>query len=103
MPSPLVVLLFALAWKCSDAQNDVPLIESSNEVQSKDVFLSNKIICTAIFTGKQPQAIRRGTRKRPIRRLRGKLSRAPQSWCYRGADSKQLGDIQYLVWQKNIP
>jgi hypothetical protein len=77
-------------------QNKVPLIEELNEVRSRGVFLSNKIIRTAVFTGKQPQASWRGTRQHPIR-LKGKLSRATQQWCHRGADSKPPGGMQDLV------
>jgi hypothetical protein len=80
----------------SDYQSNVPLIEPLNEVRSRGVFLSNKIIRTAIFTGKQPQASSRGTRQGSIR-LRGKLSRATQQWCHRGADSKPPSGMQDLV------
>jgi hypothetical protein len=80
----------------SDYQKYVSLIKPLNEVRSRGVFLSNKIICTALFTGKQPQAFLRGTRQRPIR-LRGKLSGATQQWCHRGADSKPPGGMQDLV------
>jgi hypothetical protein len=69
----------------SDYQNNIPLIEPLNEVRSRGVFLPNKINRTAVFTGKQPQASSRGTRQRLIR-LKGKLSRATQQWCHRGAD-----------------
>jgi hypothetical protein len=86
----------------SDYQNNVPLIELLNSVRSRGVFLSNKIIRTAVFTGKQPQASSRGTRQDPIR-LKGKLLRATQQWCHRGADSKPPGGMQDLVRQKNIP
>jgi hypothetical protein len=80
----------------SDYQNNVPLIEPLNQVWSRGVFLSNKIICTAVFTGKQPQVSSRGTRQGPIR-LSGKLSRATQQWCHRGAVSKPPGGMQDLV------
>jgi hypothetical protein len=86
----------------SDYQDNVPLIEPLNEVRSRGVFLSNKIIRTSVFTDKRPQAFWRGTRQRPIR-LSGKLSRATQQWCHRGADSKLPVGMQDLVWQKNIP
>jgi hypothetical protein len=80
----------------SDYQNNIPLIEPVNEVRSRGVFLSNKIVRTAVFTGKQAQAFWRGTRQRPIR-LRGKLSQATQYWCHRSADSKPPGGMQDLV------
>jgi hypothetical protein len=80
----------------SDYQKYVRLIEPLNEVRSRGVFLSHKIIRTAVFTGKQPQAFWRGTRQGPIR-LRGKLSRATQPWCHRGADLKPPGGMQDLV------
>jgi hypothetical protein len=86
----------------SDYQYNIPLIEPLNEVRSRGVFLPNKIIRTAVFTGKQPQASSRGTQQCPIW-LRGRLSRATQQWCHRGADSKPPGGMQDLVWQKNIP
>jgi hypothetical protein len=76
----------------SDYPNNVPLIEPLNKVRSRGVFLSNKIIRTAVFTGKQLQASLRGTRQRPIR-LSGKLSLATQQWCHRGADSKPPGGM----------
>jgi hypothetical protein len=80
----------------SDYQDNVPLIEPLNEVRSRGVFLLNTIICTAVFTGKQPQAFWRGTRQGP-NRLEGKLSRATQQWCHRGAVSKPPGGMQDLV------
>jgi hypothetical protein len=41
----------------SDYQNNAPLIDALNEVRSRGVFLSNKIIHTAVFSGKQPQSV----------------------------------------------
>jgi hypothetical protein len=76
-------------------KNNVPLIDALNLVRLRGVFLSNKIIRAAIFTGKQPQAFWRGTRQRLIR-LKGKLSRAMQQWCHRGAVSKPPGGMQDL-------
>jgi hypothetical protein len=46
-------------------KNMFPLIDALNEVRSRGVFLSNKIIRTAVFTGKQPQAFWSGTRQGP--------------------------------------
>jgi hypothetical protein len=83
----------------SDYQNNVPLIDALNSVRSRGVFLSNKIIRTAVFTGKQPQAFWRGTRQRPIR-LRGTLSQATQQWCHRGAVSKPLAVCKILLNKK---
>jgi len=97
----------------SDYQNDVPLIESLNEVRSRGVFFTHKIIRTAVLAGIQPQAFWRGTRQGAIRRS-GQLLRATEHWCYRGADppsrlwapawdtSKPPDGMRDLVEQKNI-
>jgi hypothetical protein len=94
-----ILTIFALY---SDYQNNVLLIEPLNEVRSRGVFLSNKIIRTAVFYWQTATSLfaRHTATTHPVeRQVVTGISAVVPSRCRFEA----TGGMQDLVSQKNIP